>query len=96
MKIIDIGVSCYPSGLSRTPLPKSTAHLRHRLGMDSTSVEFLFISLHLDAPSPYTGRKDIASVLDACVGECSVVEFNGILLGAQAEKTYRTSPAHTV
>jgi arylformamidase len=43
---------------------------------------------HFDAPLHYIeDGKDVDSVeLEACVGECSVVEFEGVLLGAQAEK----------
>lgn len=43
---------------------------------------------HLDAPRHFIPDGcDTASVeLDACIGECSVVEFEGTLLGAQAEK----------
>lgn len=50
---------------------------------------------HMDAPRHFVSDgADIASVkLDACVGECEVVEFEGTLLGAEAEEIvdYMTS-----
>ncbi|HHV51651.1 MAG TPA: cyclase [Clostridiales bacterium] len=46
---------------------------------------------HLDAPLHFIpDGTDTASIsLDCCVGRCSVVEFNGILLGADAEEVIR-------
>jgi arylformamidase len=43
---------------------------------------------HIDAPLHFVpDGKDIASIeLDYCIGKCSVVEFNGVLLGADAEE----------
>ena len=42
---------------------------------------------HMDAPRHFVpDGTDAAHVpLDACIGECSVVNFDGLLLGAQAE-----------
>lgn len=43
---------------------------------------------HLDAPlHAFSEGEDVAAApLDACVGECTVVAFDGVLLGAQAEE----------
>ena len=43
---------------------------------------------HVDAPRHFIpdGTDTAALPLDLCVGECSVVAFDGVLLGAQAEE----------
>lgn len=48
----------------------------------------LHAGTHLDAPLHFIPDvEDVASIpLEACVGECTVVPFEGLLLGEQAEK----------
>jgi arylformamidase len=92
VKIIDISrellsAPVYPGDPSPEVRPISGIALGD--GCNTSALNFCaHNATHLDAPLHYIpDGKDIASVsLDACVGECSVVEFNGILLGAQAEK----------
>ncbi len=92
MRIIDISrelmsAPIYPGD----PMPEIEPLQRIALG-DTCNTSTLNIcahnATHLDAPLHFVpDGRDVASVrLDDCVGECSVVEFNGILLGAQAEE----------
>ncbi|MDD2417845.1 MAG: cyclase family protein [Oscillospiraceae bacterium] len=92
MRIIDISrelmsAQVYPGD----PAPEIKPLTRISLG-DSSNTSALHIcahnATHLDAPLHFVpDGLDIAGVeLEACVGECSVVEFSGILLGAQAEE----------
>lgn len=73
------------------PSPELEALSRIDLG-DACNLSLLKACVHngthMDAPLHFIpDGTDIASVdLDACTGECSIVEFEGILLGAQAEK----------
>lgn len=48
----------------------------------------LHAGTHVDAPCHFIPDvEDAASIpLEACVGECTVVPFDGLLLGEQAEK----------
>lgn len=92
MRIIDISrelssAPVYPGD----PPPKIIPLSRIALG-DASNTSALSLcthnATHIDSPLHFVpDGTDIASVdLDYCVGECSVVEFNGILLGAQAEE----------
>lgn len=92
MRIFDISrelmsAPVYPGD----PMPEIEPLARIALG-DSCNTSALNLcahnATHMDAPLHFVpDGSDIASVgLDACVGECSVVEFDGILLGAQAEE----------
>ncbi len=92
MKCIDITrnllqAPVYPGD----PSPRVEELHRMRLG-DECNVSALYACLHngthLDAPWHFfpDGKTVDEIPLTACVGECSVVEGNGLLLGAQAEE----------
>ena len=92
MRLIDISreltaAPVYPGD----PAPELSAVCRIALG-DVCNTSLLTACVHngthLDAPLHFIpDGKDTAAVdLDSCVGECSVVEFEGVLLGAQAEE----------
>lgn len=78
------------SGLSRRPQPFAGSLCRLGFG-DVCNTSSLHACLHngthMDAPRHFVpDGTDAAHVpLDACIGECSVVNFDGLLLGAQAE-----------
>ena len=91
MRLIDISrelmsAPVYPGD----PSPKIISLSRIDLG-DAENTSALDMcahnGTHADAPLHFVpDGADIASVeLETCVGECSVVEFEGMLLGAQAE-----------
>jgi len=91
MRIIDISrelmsAPVYPGD----PTPKIKLLSRIDLG-DGANTSALDIcahnATHIDAPLHFVpGGADIADVeLEVCVGECSVVEFEGVLLGTHAE-----------
>lgn len=76
------------------PSPKIQPHCRIEYGdVCNTSVLNLCAhnGTHLDAPLHFiAGGRDIASVeLDCCIGRCTVIEYSGVLLGADAEKIIR-------
>ena len=76
------------------PSPKIQPHCRIEYGdVCNTSVLNLCAhnGTHLDAPLHFiAGGRDIASVeLDCCIGKCTVIEYSGVLLGADAEKIIR-------
>ena len=92
MKCIDItrellSAPVYPGD----PAPHMEELRRMRLG-DECNVSALYACLHngthLDAPRHFVpdGQAIDDVPLTACVGECSVVEGEGLLLGAQAEE----------
>ena len=92
MKCIDItrellGSPVYPGD----PAPHMEELRRIRLG-DECNVSALYACLHngthLDAPRHFMpdGQTIDELPLTACIGECSVVEGEGLLLGAQAEE----------
>ena len=92
MKCIDItrellGSPVYPGD----PAPRMEELRRIRLG-DECNVSALYACLHngthLDAPRHFMpdGQTIDELPLTACIGECSVVEGEGLLLGAQAEE----------
>ena len=92
MKCIDItrellSAPVYPGD----PSPHMEELRRMRLG-DECNVSALYSCLHngthLDAPRHFVpdGQAIDDVPLTACVGECSVVEGEGLLLGAQAEE----------
>ncbi len=92
MKILDITremleAPVYPGD----PAPSLEPLCRLRFG-DACNTSALHACLHngthLDAPLHFIpdGTDAAQAALDACVGECSVVEFDGLLLGAQAEE----------
>ena len=92
MEIIDISrelmtAPVYPGD----PVPRMEAVSRIAYG-DACNLSGLYACLHngthADAPRHFIeGGADAASIpLQACIGECSVVEFSGLLLGEQAEK----------
>ncbi|MDD2361730.1 MAG: cyclase family protein [Oscillospiraceae bacterium] len=92
MRIIDISrelmsAQVYPGD----PAPEIKPLTRISLG-DSCNTSALHIcahnATHLDVPLHFIpDGLDAESIeLEACIGECSVVEFNGTLLGAQAEE----------
>ncbi len=98
MKIIDIsreltGAPVYPGD----PAPEIKPLSRIELG-DAANTSALYIcahnATHMDAPLHFVpDSMDIASVeLGTCIGECSVVEFEGVLLGAGAEKMVGLHP----
>ena len=92
MELIDIsrellGAPVYPGD----PPPALEALCRVEWGdMCNTSAlrACLHNGTHLDAPLHFfPGEADAASLpLDACIGECAVVEGEGVLLGDQAER----------
>lgn len=92
MRLIDItreltAAPVYPGD----PAPELQALSRMSLG-DVCNLSLLKACVHngthLDAPLHFIpDAADAASVdLNGCIGECCVVEFDGMLLGAQAEK----------
>ncbi len=92
MKIIDISremlhAPVYPGD----PSPRLEPLSRLELG-DECNLSALYACLHsgthLDTPWHFDPDGPAADqvMLEACIGECTVVEFDGLLLGAQAEK----------
>ena len=72
------------------PEPRLEAMSRIELG-DVCNTSLLHACLHtgthLDAPRHFVpeGADTEQALLEACVGDCTVVAFDGLLLGAQAE-----------
>lgn len=92
MKIIDISREMLQAPLyPGDPSPRLEPLSRLELG-DECNLSALYTCLHsgthLDAPLHFIpdGQSADQVLLEACVGECSVVEFDGLLLGAQAEE----------
>ena len=92
MKYIDItrellAAPVYPGD----PAPRMEELRRMKLG-DECDVSAIYACLHngthLDAPRHFVpdGQAIDEIALSACMGECSVVEGEGLLLGAQAEE----------
>mgnify|MGYP002549435407 CR=1 FL=1 len=92
MKYIDItrellAAPVYPGD----PAPRMEELHRMKLG-DECNVSAVYACLHngthLDAPRHFVpdGQAIDEIALSACMGECSVVEGEGLLLGAQAEE----------
>lgn len=92
MRIIDISrdllhAPVYPGD----PAPRLEPVSRLELG-DECNLSVLYACLHngthLDAPRHFVpdGPGADQVLLEACIGECSVVELDGLLLGAQAEE----------
>lgn len=92
MKYIDItrellAAPVYPGD----PAPRMEELRRMKLG-DECNVSAIYACLHngthLDAPRHFVpdGQAIDEIALSACMGECSVVEGEGLLLGAQAEE----------
>ncbi len=91
MRLIDITrellhAPVYPGDPSPELLPLSRIALGDVCNT-SLLTQCVHNGTHLDAPLHFMPEgSDIASVeLDACVGECCVVEVNGVLLGDAAE-----------
>lgn len=92
VKIIDISREMLHAPVySGDPAPRLEPLSRLELG-DECNLSALYTCLHsgthLDAPLHFAPGGPAADqvLLDACIGECSVVAFDGLLLGAQAEK----------
>ena len=73
------------------PVPRLEAVCRVECG-DAYNLSVLHACLHngthMDTPRHFfPDGQDAAGIeLESCIGKCSVVEFNGLLLGAQAEQ----------
>ncbi len=97
MKLIDISREMFQAPVyPGDPAPELEAVCRMDLGDPcNTSVYHGCVhnGTHMDAPCHFLPSEiDIATVpLEACVGECSVIEWEGPLLGAQAENLVKFS-----
>lgn len=99
MRIVDITremmeAPVYPGD----PAPRLEPLCRMEFG-DVCNTSALYACLHngthLDAPRHFVpDGTDAAGVpLEACIGECRVAAWEGVLLGAQAEELLRRTPA---
>lgn len=97
MKLIDITREMFTAPVyPGDPVPELEAVCRMELGDPcNTSVYHGCVhnGTHMDAPCHFLPDEvDIAAVpLEACVGECSVIEWDGPLLGDQAENLVKFS-----
>ncbi|MCI8553755.1 MAG: cyclase family protein [Clostridiales bacterium] len=92
MKLLDISreltrAPVYPG--DPPPVLRPLSHLALGDVCNLTAVDMcLHNGTHLDAPLHFLpdGGDAAQTPLDVCVGECYVVDFEGVLLGAQAEQ----------